>query len=116
MTKTKGSRLALRRACRVGFAWLVMPGGLGRAADAGNGMEGMLRQRVPHFERREEGYRAATRQTSTVQLGRPVEDDRHGLAVCLLDRRIDEKALAVAAHVIDKQIGAHHGLARGSLE
>jgi len=47
---------------------------------------------------------AAPQVASFVRLRRPVEEDGHGVSVGLVDWRIDQKALPIAAHVINKQV------------
>jgi hypothetical protein len=37
-----------------------------------------------------------------VEFGGPVEKDGHGRGLALLHRRVDQKALAVPAHVVDE--------------
>ena len=37
---------------------------------------------------------------SLIQLGGPVENDGHGLRLCLCDSRENQESLTVAAHVI----------------
>ncbi len=45
-----------------------------------------------------------TRPLLFVQLCRPVKSDGHGHVLALLDRCIDQKTLAIAAHVVDELI------------
>jgi len=49
-------------------------------------------------------FNCDVRRELLVQLCRPIENDGHGLRLCINDLRVNQKSLPVAAHVVDESI------------